>query len=340
MSKVRVLDQASVSKLMTLSDAIAAVEKAYLQKATGEGSLWSMVFHEFDPGHADLDIKSGDLAGSGVFGFKLVSWYEANPEKGLPELFGTSMLFDIKTGAPVALLNASALTGLRTGAAAAIGAKYLARKDSEVLTIVGCGMLAPYAIAATLKECPSVKKVFLANPRRPEKAAAVLDSVKARVEELLQQCGCEISFELTAADSLENAVRQSDIVITGTPARTPILQAEWVRPGTHISCLGADMTGKQEAESALVAKALLVVDDRDQSLRVGESEVAVADGSITPEHIVGELGAVMNGTLAGRTGDEQITLFDSTGIALQDLACCAVALEKAEKNGLGVVVDL
>ncbi len=351
MGKIRILNQQEGIKLMTIEDAIAADERAYVQKAKKTGGLWPMVFHEFDPGHADLDIKSGDLGEDGVFGFKLVSWYEANPGKGLPELFGTSMLFDITTGAPTALINAGALTGLRTGAAAAVGAKYLARKDAKTLLMVGTGMLAPYGIAATLITCPGIKQVRVINPRHPEKTEAKLAAIEESVAKILGACGrtLEVNIEgplgvplgatVGSPNSLGDAVSQSDIIITATPARSPIIKSEWVKPGTHISCLGADMTGKQELESALTARGFLYVDDKTQSLDVGESEIPIKEGIMTAENILGEIGEVIGGNCPGRKGDKDITIFDSTGIALQDLACCGILLKKAEAQGVGTVVE-
>lgn len=127
MSVIKVLSAEDVERLFTIPMAIEAVERAYREKHTGQGGAWPMVFHEFNPGHADLDIKSGHLSGAGVYGLKVVSWFGDNPGKDLPALFGTSLIFDLATGEPKALLNAGPITDYRTGAAAAIGAKYLAR---------------------------------------------------------------------------------------------------------------------------------------------------------------------------------------------------------------------
>ena len=148
MSTIKILSAADVERLFTIPMAIDAVERAYLEKHSGQGAAWPMVFHEFDPGHADLDIKSGHLGGVGVYGLKVLSWFEDNPGKGLPDLFGTSLLFDLATGAPKAVLNAGPVTRYRTGAAAAIGAKYLARPGSTTLLTAGCGGPGPHLAAA------------------------------------------------------------------------------------------------------------------------------------------------------------------------------------------------
>lgn len=339
MKTIRILSQQDVLDLMTIKDALIADENAYSQKSKGTGSIWPMVFHEFDLGKADLDIKSGDLGESGVFGFKLVSWYGENPAKGLPELFGTSMLFDISSGEPVALINAGALTGMRTGAAAAVGAKYLARPDSTSLLVVGTGMLAPYAVAAALMALPGIRTVRLANPHHPERAAEKLPEIKAHAVQLLAACGVECSADIAVVDGLAEAAAKADIIITATPARTPVLRREWIKPGTHISCLGADMAGKQELDARILADAAVFVDDAAQSISVGECELAVKAGAIDAAHIRCEIGDVICGRHAARTDDAQITVFDSSGIALQDLACCAELLKKAQTVGKGAVVS-
>ena len=258
MSTIRVIGREDIQKVFTVTAALRAVESAYAGKSAGTGRVWPMVFHEFDPGHADLDIKSGDLESAGVYGLKVVSWYDSNAEKALPALFGTSLLFDLATGEPKALLNAGPITALRTGAAAAIGAKYLARKDAKTLTIVGCGELCPYLAAAALAAIPSLKTVYLTNPHRPEKAAERLAAVTAATDALLKACGHARTAAINAAADAASAVGESDIVFTATCAKAPVVKSAWVKPGTHVSCIGADLPGKQEVESAVLARAAVV----------------------------------------------------------------------------------
>ena len=337
MSTVRILNASEIEGLFTVDMAFAAVENAYRQKSAGTGSVWPMVFHEFQRGVADLDIKSGDLQTEDVFGLKLVSWYGENAAKGLPELFGTCLLFDRATGAPKALLNAGPITGLRTGAAAAVGAKALARSDSETVTMLGCGAQSPYLIAATLYAMPGIRRVFLANARDPKRAAERLPAVAGKVEKLLAACGCGRGYTIEAAADLEQAVGQSDIVLTATPSYAPLIRAEWVRPGTHLSCIGADMSGKEELDPAIFRTARAFGDDRNQCFSVGECEIPHREGFLTE---LTEIGDVLTGKAPGRTGADEITVYDSTGIALQDLASAAVILSHAEEKGVGVLAVL
>ena len=164
MGQMVVLSAEEVSKVLTIEDAIAAVEEAYRQKATGKGVAWPMVYEQFEPGVADMDIRSGELVGSGLFGLKLTALFSQNPKKGLPEIFGTTLLCDNATGEPLALLNASAVTGLRTGAAAALGAKWLARADASKLLVAGAGHMSTYMVAGVLAACPKVSEVKVWEP--------------------------------------------------------------------------------------------------------------------------------------------------------------------------------
>ena len=338
MAKVRILSASDIEKLFTLDMAVKAVENAYRQKSTGEGSVWPMVFHEFVHGEADLDIKSGDLKCENIFGLKVVSWYGSNEKHGLPDLFGTSLLFDRETGEPKALLNAGPVTGLRTGAAGAIGARVFARQNSEKLLMVGCGAQSPYLIAATLFAMPSIRQVMLCNPRNPAKAEEKLACLSAKVESLLHGCGAERTYTTEAATDLEAAVKNSDIILTATPSYEPMIRTEWVQPGTHFSCIGSDMTGKQEIDSDILGRALVFGDDEKQCLSVGECEKPYQQGVIAG--LKAEIGDVITGKAEGRQKETDITVFDSTGIALQDLSSAAVILAEAEKKNIGTIAEL
>lgn len=337
MSIVKVLSAEDVERLFTVPMAIEAVERAYREKYTGQSGAWPMVFHEFDPGHADLDIKSGHLGGAGVYGLKVVSWFEGNPRKDLPALFGTSLIFDLATGAPKALMNAGPITHYRTGAAAAIGAKYLARSDAKTLLVCGCGGLAPYLVSTALFALPGLERVLLADPKIPENGEKLCPAITEQVDRLMEAGGGSRRAQILPAE-LEPGVREADIIFTATPAYEPYLKAEWVRPGTHLSCIGADLSGKEEVEPQLFPRAKVFGDDEGQCLSVGECEIPHRKGLL--DGLLGEMGAVMAGAVPGRTTPDDITLFDSTGIALQDLASAAVILAAAEREHVGAEVEL
>ena len=260
MAAITILSASDIEKVFTIADALEAVEDAYRQKAEGKGVAWPMVYAAFDPGVADMDIRSGELAASGLFGLKLTAWFSGNPAQGLPEIYGTTLICDNTTGAPLALLNASAITGLRTGAAGALGVKWLARKDARNLLVAGAGHQSAYQVAAVLAACPTIAHVEVWDPRKTEAPEARVALMREKVAAMLAAAGIERSYEIVAVADGEAACGRADAIITITPATTPIIKRDWVRPGTHISCVGADMEGKQEIESALGDPALYAKD--------------------------------------------------------------------------------
>lgn len=343
MGKMMVLSSEDIARVFTVDDALAAVEDAYRQKAQGKGIAWPMVYEQFEPGVADMDIRSGELRSSGLFGLKLTAWFSKNPERGLPDIYGTTLLCDNKTGEPLALLNASAITGLRTGAAGALGVKWLARKDARALLVAGAGHMSTFEVAATLAACPGIERVEVWDPVFAGAPEARVERMREEVAAVLSACAeprPADTYEIVAVPDGREAAGRADAIITITPATTPIIQDAWVRPGTHISAVGADMPGKQELASALVARARIFADDRAQAVGSGELEVPVKEGAIAPEHIAGELGEVIAGMVAGRLDDEQITVFDTSGIAVQDLASSKIAYDRAVEAGLGQFVEL
>lgn len=320
------IDAQQVRQNFTMTDAISCTENVYKLKARGKTVVWQTVFYEFDPGHADMDIKSGYLPEEHIFGHKTVAFMEKNIEKGLPELVGLIAVFSSETGMPLGLVDGSSVTGMRTGAAGAIGAKYLARRDSKKALIVGTGNQAPFQIAALLSVFPQLETVRVANPRNAERAAAFVQKIGKKLNDEFAIDAASVSFE--AVTELEGTVSDSDIIITVTPSRKPLIKREWVKPGTHFSCIGADMEGKQELDSAIFENAVVFVDDKAHCISSGEIELPLKQGVLSEDKICGELGELILGSVAGRRSDEDITVFDSTGMALVDLAAASFLLKK------------
>ncbi|MCT4634531.1 MAG: ornithine cyclodeaminase family protein [Firmicutes bacterium] len=350
MFKVRVLNHEIIEEILDMKQVIGAVEKVYTSKAEKKAELFPMVFHEFERGVADMDIKSGHLADADIFGLKLVSWYGENTKKDLPMLIGTTMVFDSITGKPIGILNAGHVTGMRTGAAAAIGAKVLARKESENLLMVGTGHISSFAIAATLIAMDNIKKVRIYDPMNIEEAKKLLASIGEELEKeflskyqgssMYDEIKAKFDVEFELVEDIEKATSLSDIILTATPAREPMIMKDWVKPGTHISCIGADMDGKQEIDENIFAISRVYVDDLAQAISVGETEIPIKSGAITRDDIIAEIGDVMIGKASGRTSDDEITVYDTTGIALQDLMTSKLVLDIAEEKDMGTVVDL
>lgn len=343
-----VLSDSDIQSLIDLKQVIACVEAAYIAKSRQQARLFAMVSEEIHKDRAEMDIKSGVIDSEQVFGFKLVSWFGENSRKGLPNINGMMMLFDSETGLPKAMLNAKSLTSMRTGAAGAIGIKHLANKGASVLLLIGTGGQAVFQIAATLSAVPSINRVLVFNPLDYGDAVMFLHQIKNALRQIPNdfldignskwfQRIEETLFEVV--DSVEEALKEAHAVITVTPSRKPLIYMPWVLPGTHFSCVGADMEGKQEIDSKIFTSARVIVDDATQATTYGETQHAFREGLVTEDHLI-EMGDLILNAALGRQSAEDITIFDTTGIALQDLMVASYAVNKAKTMNIGTLVEL
>jgi len=325
------LSESDVRSLLTVRDAIPLVEDAFASVARGEARMPPKIYLDFKEFGGDLRAMPAYLpksaAGKPFAGVKVVTVHPGNPAKGLPTVSAVFVLNDPETGLPLALMGAGALTDIRTGAAGGVAAKHMARKDSRVVGLVGCGRQAVTQLQALLALF-SVDAVKVAGKTR-EDAERFCRETSAIIGKSVKMTPCDV-----------REACEADIVVTTTPARAPVVMDGWVRPGTHITAVGADAPGKQEIESSLLARALVIVDKKEQAVHSGEVNVPLATGALKPEGIAGELGNVILGKLPGRTSPEEITLFDSTGLAVQDVAVGAWVYLSAKKNNAGVRLAL
>ena len=337
MSKIKVLSEKNIKELIDLQMAINADEEAYKQKSNHKGNVWPLVFYEYEHNVFDLDIRSGNLMDSSAYGLKLISYNENNPQIGLSKVNATALVCNDKTGEPLAILNAAPITSYRTGAAAAIGAKYLAKKDSKNLLIVGTGNIAKYSVAATLFLMPSIENVYVYNPKRQINNENLI-SFKDEVNVLLKESGKKTNIKYSLVDDISKITSISDIIITTTPSDKALINVNWVKPGTHFSCMGACMTGKQEIDENIFAKARSFADDESQCLKQGEAQCAYNKKIISK--FDAEIGDVILGKVEGRKNEDDITIFDSTGLFLQDLATSMELIKKAHTNNIGIEIEL
>ena len=348
MNTIKIISDDDVKSILDLKNAILCVENAYREKANNRATVLPLVSADLVHGKADMDIKSGIYQAGNLFGLKLVAWFGDNKLQGLPDLTAMTMVFDLKNGMPIALLNAGYLTAMRTGAAGAVGIKYLAKQNAEVLTLVGTGNQAAYQIAAALAAVPTIRKVYLYNPRNEEKAHLLKQSIRTKLGEMKNSCN-DIknetwirrinTVEFCAANDIQSALEETDAVITITPSSQALIKKEWVKPGTHISCIGADLPGKRELDETLFRTARIFADDIVQASSVGELQTAVRSG-IVPIESIKEIGGVINGNETGRLSNNDITIFDSTGIALQDLAVADYIIKTAKEKNIGTNVTI
>ena len=308
------LSRNEIEALVSVDDETAeAVRDAYRAISDGRANLPPVGYLGFPAAHGDCHIKYGHIAGDAVFAVKIAAGFYDNPAKGLPSSTGVVLVFSALTGQMQALLaDEGYLTDLRTGLGGAVASLALCRPDARRFLIVGSGTQA-YWLARSLRHLSPLAE-FTIWGRNPARAAELV----ARLE------------GATAAPDLEQACRAADVILTATPAAEPLIRADWIRPGCHITALGADSPGKQELETALVARAQLrVADSLAQSLDHGEFAHARAAGLIGPGDCV-ELGAVFSGRSPGRRSADEITIADLTGVATQDIAMARSVLSRAK----------
>ena len=311
-------------RVVDRSSAFDAVEKVFGAMATGDAYNFPVIREAI--GHADAlyGFKSGfDRAGL-TLGLKSGGYWPGNADRGLTNHQSTVFLFNPDTGQPSAMVGGNYLTALRTAAASSVSIKHLARKDAKVLGMVGAGHQSAFQMRAAV-ERRDFDRVIGWN-LHPE--------MLSRLEETANDIG--LPFEAVDLDGLG---AEADVIISITSSFDPILKRNQIRPGTHLACMGTDTRGKQEVEAELVVAAKVFTDEVAQSISIGECQHAFGSGLIAEADIT-DIGAVVNGTKPGRTSDDQITLFDGTGVGLQDLAVASAAVELAVKQGLAVSVEV
>jgi ornithine cyclodeaminase len=311
-------------KVVDRASAFTAVENVFGAMARGDAYNFPVIREAIGYADALYGFKSGfDKAGKSL-GVKSGGYWPGNMDKGLTNHQSTVFLFNPDTGQLQALVGGNYLTAVRTAASSSVSIAHLARKDSKVLGMVGAGHQSQFQLRAAAEQ-RDFEKVVAWNPH-PE----MLPRLGAVAEEL------GLPFEAVEREQLG---AEADVIITITSAFEPLLKKEWIKPGTHIACMGTDTKGKQEVAAELVASSTVFTDEVAQSITIGEAQHAVAEGSLA-ESAITPIGAVINGDHQGRTSDEEITLFDGTGVGLQDLAVAAVAARLAKEQGLATAVTL
>ncbi len=312
------------AKVIGRDDAFRAVEDVFGAMARGDAYNFPVIREAIGYADALYGFKSGfDKAGMAL-GVKSGGYWPGNAAKGLTNHQSTIFLFDPDTGQLRALVGGNYLTAVRTAASSSVSISHLARKDSKVLGMVGAGHQSTFQLRAAAEQ-RDFEKVVAWN-FHPE----MLPN--------LEKVAVELGLEFQSA-SREDLGAQADVIITITSAFEPLMKKDWIKPGTHIACMGTDTVGKQEVDADLVAAATVFTDEIAQSISLGEAQHAVGAGLIKESDIT-PIGAVINGDHAGRSSDDEITLFDGTGVGLQDLAVASVAARLAHEQGLETQVAL
>jgi len=318
-----IVPEKEIGALLGRPESFEAVENVFAAMARGEAYNFPVIREAIGHEDALYGFKGGFDRSGGSLGLKAGGYWPHNLEKrGLINHQSTVFLFDPDTGKVAAMVGGNLLTALRTAAASSVSIKHLARADSKVIGMVGAGHQATFQLRAALEQ-RAFEKVIGWN-LHPE--------MLPNLEKVAAEAG--LPFEAVDLPGL----RAADVIITITSSFAASLLDEHVSPGTHLACMGTDTKGKQEVEAALIAQASVFTDEVAQSISIGEAQHAIADGSKTKEQIT-EIGAVINGTHPGRQSDDEITLFDGTGVGLQDLAVASAVVDLAVRQGVAIEVD-
>ena len=320
------LTRRDVAALLTIEECTSAVERVF--KTYGEGKTMApgvLGVHAQDGG---FHIKAGILKlDKPYFAAKVNANFPQNSTRfGLPLIQGVIVLCDAENGYPLAVMDSIEITIQRTGAATAVAAKYLARPDSQTLTICGCGNQGRVSLQA-LTSLFRIKTVF------------AYDKDAAQAQRFAREMSAETGIRVEAANDLKSAIVYSDIIVTCTPAKQFFLKQEWIQSGSFIAAVGADSEDKQELESTLLSRNRTVVDMVDQASTIGELHHAIEANLMTKNDVHAELGEVVAGRKPSRLSADEVIVFDSTGMALQDVIVAAAVYEKAVDTGLGQSID-
>ncbi len=328
MSEIIILSQNEVKSCLSMSKAIIAVREAYIAFAKGQVKMPPVMHLDVSQYNGEIDIKSGYIEDLGLIGTKIASGFYENYKLGLPPGIAVIILLDLKTSIPVAIMDGTYVTAYRTGAAGAVAANVLARKNSKIIGVVGAGTQARMQILA-LREAFSLKEI------------KVWDINTTERDRYVKEMSEQLKIPIEPVEVIKDAVIDADIIVTVTPSRKALVMKEWIQEGVHINAIGADGPGKQELDPFIVKRAdKVVVDSLDQCRIIGEIQHALADGLIIEDDVYAEIGQILIGEKNGRETNEEITLFDATGLAAQDIAAANIAFKQAKETGIGRVVSL
>ncbi len=323
-----VLTERDVVDLLPMAEAIEVVANTMIGVSARSAELPLRMIMPVGGGNM-LGVMPGAIADPGCFGVKLVSLFPQNPERGLSSHRGAIVLFESETGGAVAMMDASVLTAIRTAAASAVATRALAREDASALTIIGYGEQAEHHLEAMMV-VRQISRLWVAG-RSADKAAAFAARAAARYPQL----------EITSGDDIQAAVGAGDIVCTVTAAKTPVVKGDWVARGAHVNIVGSSIPSMREVDDAMVLRAAIWVDYLPSALaQAGEIVEMITAGTFSADDLQGEIGALLNGSIAGRGAPDQITAYRSLGVAAQDLASAHHVVEQARIKGRGQVVAL
>lgn len=310
------LSERDVERILTMKEVIDAVEEAF--KALARGRVKLPLRTRIRSLTRDGDILSMPclVEDFNLYTNKIVSVYPKNAELGLPTIHALIIAVDAVKGVPIGVIEASYLTALRTGAVSGVATRYLSRKDSEVLAIIGCGFQARTQ-AMAVKDVRDIDKIY------------AYDIVAERAEKFAGEMSRRLGVEIEVVNTAREAVENADIICTATTSSTPVIRREWIKPGVHVNAIGAYTPEMREIDTETIIDAKVIVDMREAALsEAGDIIIPIREGRYSEDKIYAELGEIVSGVKPGRTSDDEITVFKSVGLALQDNAAVYSLLKK------------
>ena len=321
-----IIPSSVVQSVFDMENGLGVVEEAFRQHGLGKARMPSKIYLDIPEYSGDFRAMPAFIPDLKAAGLKWVNSHPGNTDRGYPTVMAVLILNDPETAWPLAIMDATYITMIRTGAGGGVAAKYMARNDSEVVALIACGIQAESQLDA-LQRVFNFKKVALYDPDP--------DAVKT-LTSLFKDAN--YSFEIKS--SVEECVKDADIVVTTTPSRKPVVMKGWLKDGAHINAIGADAAGKQELDPEILKRGKVIVDDFAQATHSGEVNVPLSNQVMRREDIYSSIGEVIAGLKKGRENDQEITIFDSTGLAIQDMGSARFVYEKCLEKGLGTKVKL
>lgn len=323
-----VLSEREVQRLLDIEELIQALEQAHVQYSTGRAVMPVRLVVPLPEIKGRVTCMPGYLSDDKALGMKVVTYFQDNPSRGLPSILATISLYSAETGKLLAVMDGTYITAIRTACASAMATRVLANPETPVLGILGAGVQARAHIRALTKVKPITKiKVYSPSGRG--------------APSLKQDLEAEVGVQIETVDTPEKVVREVDLLVTVTTANEPILRAEWLKPGVHINAVGSHRPDLREIDAATLKRAKVVVDSREAIMaECGDILLAIKEGAITENHIHAEIGEILAGKKVARTSGEEITLYKSVGIAIQDLAAAQLVYQRALDQRAGVRVEM
>ena len=321
------LSRKEIEEILPPKEVIKAVEDSYREFGLNTAIVPPRIRIDMESYNGNILIMPAYLTGMDALGTKLVTTHLENSKFNLPTVIGTIILNDPKTGVPMAILDGTYITAMRTGAAGAVAAKYLSREDSSTVTIIGTGVQGRSQLIA-LCEVRQIKKVFAS------------DVDRKRCEQYVGEMKKRLDAEVVKTDNLQEAVRQSDIVVTATPSSEPIIKGDWVKEGCHITGIGSHSPDARELDENVITKASKIVLDTWDAKKVGDIAYPISKGLLKEEDIYSDIGTIVAGKKPGRTSPKEITVFKSVGTAVADVSTALRTYQLAQKRRVGKSVNL